>query len=179
MILGIIHVNRKKGKSAQCKRCKGVINVGDVHAVVIVRYGNAQEAVFKMKAAQGKAWSKKAGLKYRRLHLKDCLAEWLTFSYIQRTEARRERKGGRPPLPPMNPEEKLLRHRLVRRRAEIIRQIEVTDDDVRIRVLAGRLREVQDKMEIPVTPPNRKNLHRSMVLSIVQRKINQATKELS
>lgn len=179
MILGIIHVNRKKGKPAQCKRCKEIIDTGEVHAVVIVRYGKAQEAVFKMKATQGRAWSKKAGLKYRRLHLKDCLSEWLTFSYLQRTEARRERKGGRPPLPSMSPEEKLLRHRLVRRRAEIIRQIEVTDDDVRIRVLADRLREVQGKMEIPVTPPNRKNLHRGMVLSIVQKKINRATKELS
>ncbi len=174
MILGIIHVNRKKGKPAQCKRCKETINAGEVHAVVIVRYGKFQEAVFKMKAAQGQAWTKKAGLKYRRLHLKDCLTEWLKFTYLQRTEARRERKGGRPPLPEMSPEEKLLRHRLVRRRAEIIRQIEATDDNVRINLLADRLREVQGKMEIPVTPPHKKNMHRSMVLSIVQRKINKA-----
>ncbi|KKM21545.1 hypothetical protein LCGC14_1634350 [marine sediment metagenome] len=179
MIIGIIHVNRKKGKPAPCKRCKEVICVGQVHAVVIVRYGKGQEAVFKMRVAQGQAWTKKSGLKYRRLHLKDCLAEWLGFTYLQRSEARRERKGGRPPLPEMSPEEKLLRHRLVRRRAEIIRQIETTDDDARIRVLAVRLREIQGKMEIPVTPPNRNNLHRGMVLSIVQRKINKAMEELS
>ena len=179
MIIGIIHVNRKKGRPAQCKRCKEIITVGQAHAVVIVRYGKGQEAVFKMRAAQGQAWTKKSGLKYRRLHLKDCLAEWLGFTYIQRSEARRERKGGRPPLPEMSPEEKLVRHRLVRRRAEIIRQIEATDDDVRIRALADRLREVQGEMTIPVTPPNKKNMHRSMVLSIVQRKINKATKELS
>ncbi|KKM68908.1 hypothetical protein LCGC14_1456180 [marine sediment metagenome] len=174
MIIGIIHVNRKKGRPGQCKRCKETIGVGKAHVVVIVRYGKAQEANFKMKAAQGQAWTKKAGLKYRRLHLKDCLSEWLSFTYLQRTEARREHKGGRPPLPDMSPEEKLTRHRLVRRRAEIIRQIDATDDNIRIVVLADRLLEIQNQMEVPVTPPLKKNMHRKMILSKVQGKINTA-----
>ncbi len=179
MIIGIIHVNRKKGKPSPCKRCKETIATGEVHAVVIVRYGKAQEAMFKMKAAQGQAWTRKVGLKYRRLHLKNCLAEWLAFTYLQRTESRRERKGGRPPLPNMSPEEKLVRHRLVRRRAEIIRQIDTTDDTTRITILADRLLEIQGQMEVPVTPPLKNNMQRNMVLSKVQKKINTALEEQS
>jgi len=174
VILGIMHVNRKKGRPGQCKRCKETIDVGEVHAVIIVRYGKAQEAMFKMKAAQGQAWTKKAGLKYRRLHLKDCLAEWLAFVYLQRTEARREHKGGRPPLPSMNPEEKLIRHRLVRKRAEIIRQIDATNNSARIAVLAGRLLQLQGQLKVPVTPPLKKNMYRNIMLSKVQGKINKA-----
>ncbi len=174
MIIGIIHVNRKKGKPSICKRCKEVIDVGQAHAVVIVRYGKGQEAIFKLRAAQGQAWTRRSGLKYRRLHLKDCLAEWLGFTYLQRSEARRERKGGRPPLPAMSPDEKLIRHRLVRKRAEILRQIIETDDNARIVVLADRLLGIQGQMEVPVTPPLKTNMHRNTMLSQAQRKINLA-----
>lgn len=176
MIIGIVHINRKKGKPGKCKICEKAIDVGEVHAVVIVRYGKGQEAIFKLRAAQGKAWTRKSGLKYSRLHLKDCLAVWLIATYSKRTEARRKRKGGRPPLPEMSSEENLLRRRLVRKRAEIIRQILATSDDdiIRIIVLADRLLEIKADLKVPVTSPHEKNRHRSLILSQVQRKINRA-----
>ena len=174
MIIGIIHVNMKKGKPSPCRVCKVSISAGELHAVVIVRYGKAQEASFKLKAAQGQAWTKRAGLKYRRLHLKDCLAMWLAVVYHYRSKARRENKGGRPPLPEMSAEDKLARHRLVRKRADIIRQLDTTEDSGRIIVLADRLTELQEELKVPVTPPHKKNMNRQMVLSKVQKKINVA-----
>jgi len=179
VIIGIIHVNRKKGRPSQCRICKEDISAGEVHAVVIMRYGKGQEAVFKLRATQGKAMTKKSGLKYRRLHLKDCLAMWLVTVYHYRSEARRERKGGRPPLPIMDLEEKSIRHKLVRRRAEVLRQINAADDNTRIVKLAHRLEEIQDKLEIPVTPPHERNLHRRMILGKVDRKITVAKEEQS
>ncbi len=179
MIIGIIHINRKKGRPSQCRICKEAISTGEVHAVVIMRYGKGQEAVFKLRATQGRAMTKRSGLKYRRLHLKDCLAMWLVTVYHYRSEARRERKGGRPPLPAMDSEERLTRRRLVRRRAEVLRQIDATDDNTRIAKLAHRLEEIQDKLEIPVTPPHEGNLHRRMILSRVDKKITAAKEEQS
>jgi hypothetical protein len=174
VIIGIAHINRKKGQPGQCKVCKGTIGVGEVHAVIVVRYGKGQEAIFKLRAAQGKAWTKKSGLKYSRLHLKNCLSIWFIAVYSRRTEARRERKGGRPPLPAMSPEESLLRRRLIRKRADIIRQIITTDDNARVTVLADRLLRIQSELKVPLTPHHEKNRHRSMILSQAQRKINKA-----
>lgn len=174
MIIGIAHINRKTKNPGTCKVCKGPIAVGEIHAVIVTRYGKGQEAIFKLRAAQGKARTKKSGFKYSRLHLKDCLAVWFIATYSKRREARAERKGGRPPLPDMSPEERLIRRRLVRKQADVIRQIMATEDNARIRVLADRLGTVHEELKTPVTPPNKKNMHRKMILGQVQRKIHRA-----
>lgn len=174
MIIGILHINRKKGHPSKCRVCTENIEIREVHAVVITRYGKGQAVVFKLRAAAGQAMTKKSGLRYSRLHLKDCLALWLISTYSARTEARRERKGGRPLLPNMTSEEALARHRLVRKRAAIIREIGASDDDARIRVLADRLLEIKAELKVPVTSPHVKNLHRKMILAQTEKRISEA-----
>lgn len=176
MLIGIAHINRKRKNPGTCQVCRERIAVGEVHTVIITRYGKGQQAVFRLRAAQGKARTKKSGLQYSRLHLDDCTSIWFLGTYDKRSEARAKRKGGRPPLPNMSPEEMLVRRRLVRKRADYIRQILATDDNARINVLAERLLVTQDTLEVPVTPPDKKNIHRAMILSKVQNKINRARK---
>ncbi|KKL47586.1 hypothetical protein LCGC14_2334050 [marine sediment metagenome] len=174
MIIGILHINRKKGHSSNCRICKKAIEVREVHAVVITRYGKGQAAVFKLRAAAGQAMTKKSGLRYSRLHLKDCLALWLISTYTARTMTRRERKGGRPPLPDMTDEDTLTRRRLVRKRAAIIREIVTSEDDARVLVLADRLLEIKAELKIPVTSPHAKNLHRTLILGKTEKRISEA-----
>ena len=153
MRIGILDVNIKRGKPGQCWVCKETIEVKKLHAVVILRYGKFQQQAFKLAAAQGRAGSKKAGFKYRRLHLKDCLATWLVAIHHYRTEARSQRKGrpaGSGQLPQMPDEEKLTRYRLVRRRAATLRLLIATEDDHRIVVLYRRLKSLGSQMEVGV-----------------------------
>ncbi|KKK60158.1 hypothetical protein LCGC14_3027160 [marine sediment metagenome] len=153
MRIGILDVNIKTGKPGQCWVCKESIEVRELHTVVVLRYGKFQKSAFKLAAAQGRARTKKAGLKYRRLHLKDCLATWLIAIHHYRTEARRERKGrpaGSGQLPQMTDEDKLVRYRLVRRRAATLRLLIATEDDHRIVVLYRRLKSLGSQMEVGV-----------------------------
>jgi len=153
MRIGILDVNVKNKKTGQCWVCKQRIETGELHCVVILRYGKGQQAAFKLAAAQGRARTKKAGLKYRRLHLKDCLAKWLIAIHHYRTEARRERKGrpiGSGQLPSMSTEEKLARKRLVRRRAATFRFILAEENDQRLTTLVERLVLINSQLEIGV-----------------------------
>ncbi len=153
MRIGILDVNIKNKKPGECWICKQEIKTGELHAVVIMRYGKGQQAVFKLRAAQGQAMSKKSGLKYRRLHLADCLAKWLIAVHHYRTEARRERKGrpeGSGQLPQMSDEEKLVRRRLVRRRAATLRLIIAEEDDQRLVKLYKRLQSLGRLIEVDV-----------------------------
>ncbi|KKN08716.1 hypothetical protein LCGC14_1054150 [marine sediment metagenome] len=153
MRIGILDVNVKTGKLGQCWVCKQVIEVKELHTVVIMRYGKFQQAAFKVAAAQGRARTKKAGLKYRRLHLKDCLAVWLIAIHHYRTEARRERKGrpkGSGQLPQMSTEDRLIRRKLVRRRAATLRLIMSEEDDQRLVVLVGRLKQLSAQTKVDV-----------------------------
>ena len=153
MRIGILDVNIKNRKPGTCWVCKQGIETGELHAVVILRYGKGQQAVLKLRVAQGQAWTKKSGLKYRRLHLKDCLAKWLIVVHHFRTEARRERKGrpkGSGQLPQMSDEDKLTRRRLVRRRAATLRLIMKEEDGPRLILLVARLKSLGKQMEVDV-----------------------------
>ncbi len=153
MRIGILDVNVKNRQPGQCWVCKQKIETGELHAVVILRYGKGQEAVFKLRVAQGQAWTKKSGLKYRRLHLADCLAKWLIVVHHYRTEKRRERNGrpkGSGQLPQMSDEDRLIRRRLVRRRAATLRLIVNEDDDQRLVLLVARLKSLGKQMEVDV-----------------------------
>ena len=153
MRIGILDANRKTGRPGECWVCKQRIEVKELHAVVILRYGKVQQSIFKLRAAQGQAKSKKAGFKYRRLHLKDCLATWLIAIHHYRTEARSQRKGrpqGSSQLPQMSDEDRLARRRLVRRKAATLRLILKEEDDQRLVVLVGRLGSLESQMEVDV-----------------------------
>ena len=153
MRIGILDINIKNKQPGQCWVCKQRIETGELHAVVILRYGKGQQAVFKLRVAQGQAWTKKSGLKYRRLHLVDCLAKWLIVVHHFRTEARRERNGrpkGSGQLPQMSDEEKLVRRKLVRRRAATLRLIIKEEDDQRLIKLTDRLKSLNNQMEVDV-----------------------------
>lgn len=153
MRIGILDINIKNKKPGQCWTCKQGIETGKLHAVVVMRYGKGQQAVFKLRAASGQAMTKKSGLKYRRLHLEDCLAIWLISVHHYRTEARRERKGrprGSGQLPQMSDEDRLVRRRLVRRRAATLRLIIKEEDDQRLVVLVGRLKSLGEQMNVDV-----------------------------
>lgn len=153
MLIGILHGNTKVGRPGTCHVCKHRIEVGDLHVVIIVRYGKLQEAAFKLAVMQKRAWTKKAGLKYRRLHLQGCLSEWITFVYRSRTEARQKRKGrpkGTGQLPQMSDGWRKVRRRLVRRRAETLRQIMATEDGTRGRQLVERLKGLNEQLGVAV-----------------------------
>ncbi len=153
MRIGILDVNIKNRKPGQCWVCKQRIETGELHTIVILRYGKGQEAVLKLRVAQGQAWTKKSGLKYRRLHLKGCLATWLVAVHHYRTEARRERKGrpkGSGQLPQMSDEDKLVRYRLVRRRAATLRLIMGEEDDQRLVILVERLKQLNNQLPVNV-----------------------------
>jgi len=149
MRIGILDVNIKRGKPGQCWVCKKPIELKELHAVVVLRYGKFQQQAFKLAAAQGRAKSKRAGFKYRRLHLKDCLAVWLIAIHHYRTEARSQRQGrpkGSGQLTQMSDEERLVRYRLVRRRAATLRLIMKEEDDARGRQLILRLRDLNKQL---------------------------------
>lgn len=153
MRIGILDVNVKRGKTGQCWVCKKPIEVKELHAVVVLRYGKVQQQAFKLAAAQGRARSKKAGFKYRRLHLKDCLGTWLVAIHHYRTEARSQRRGrpaGSGQLPQMSDEDKLVRYRLVRRRAATLRLILKEEDDQKLAVLVSRLKSLASQMDIDI-----------------------------
>ena len=153
MRIGIIDINIKNKKTGQCWACKQDIETGKLHAVVVMRYGKGQQAIFKLRAASGQAMTKKSGLKYRRLHLEGCLATWLISVHHYRTEARRDRKGrpvGSGQLPQMSDEDKLTRRRLVRRRAATLRLILDEKDDQRLVVLVGRLKSLAEQMNVEI-----------------------------
>ena len=153
MRIGILDVNVKNKKAGECWVCKQRIETGKLHAVVILRYGKGQQAVLKLRVAQGQAWTKKSGLKYRRLHLADCLAKWLIVVHHFRTEARLKRNGrpkGSGQLPPMSDENKLIRRRLVRRRAATLRLIIAEEDDQRLVTLYKRLQSLGQLIEVDV-----------------------------
>ncbi|KKK69567.1 hypothetical protein LCGC14_2932730 [marine sediment metagenome] len=153
MRIGILDANRKTSRPGECWGCKNRIEVKELHAVVILRYGKVQQSLFKLAAAQGRARSKKAGFKYRRLHLKDCLGTWLVAIYTYRSEARSQRKGrpqGSSQLPQMSDEDRLVRKRLVRRKAATLRLILKEEDDQRLAVLVGRMKSLDRQMDIDV-----------------------------
>lgn len=179
MRIGILDVNIKNRKPGECWVCKQGIETGQLHAVVIMRYGKGQQAVFKLRAAQGQAMTKKSGLKYRRLHLTDCLAKWLITVHHFRTEARLERKGrpeGSGQLPQMSDEEKLVRRRLVRRRAATLRLIIAEEDDGRLVRLYKRLQSLGQLIEVDVVEDMARRDQRNIAL--INKKIRRA-KELA
>jgi len=153
MRIGILDVNIKNKNPGQCWVCKQAIETGKLHSVVVMRYGKGQQAVFKLRAASGQAMTKKSGLKYRRLHLVDCLAKWLIALHHYRTEARRGRNGrpkGSGQLPQMSDEDRLVRRRLVRRRASTLRLVIKEEDDQRLVTLVERLKSLGEQMSVDV-----------------------------
>ncbi len=179
MRIGILDINIKNKQPGQCWVCKQRIETGELHAVVILRYGKGQQAVFKLRVAQGQAWTKKSGLKYRRLHLVDCLAKWLIVVHHFRTEARRERNGrpkGSGQLPQMSDEEKLVRRRLVRRRAATLRLIIDEEDDQRLAKLYKRLQSLGQLIEVDVVEDMSRRDQRNIIL--LNKKLRRA-KELA
>ncbi|KKK98106.1 hypothetical protein LCGC14_2646080 [marine sediment metagenome] len=145
MILGILHTSQKKGKEAYCRQCNGPIEVKDIHALIVLRYGKAQKIVAKIRKGGGN----RTGLLYHRVHLQ-CLAAWALETYMRKSDARKERTGGRPTNSGLQlPDEvKLVRRRLVRKRAALLRRILATDDKEEIACLyteAGAIRsKIQD-----------------------------------
>lgn len=147
MRIGRLDAMKKTGKAGQCWVCKKPIEIGKLHAVMMLRYGKFQEVAFKLAAAQGRARTKKTGLKYRRLHLDGCLGTWLIATYTFRSEARQAgRPKGSGQLPEMTDSEKLARRRLVRRRAEVLRQIMATEDNTKGTQLVGRLKSLNEQL---------------------------------
>ena len=151
MRLGRLDTMRKTGQASECRICKKPIEVGELHAVIMLRYGKFQEAAFQALAAMGQARTKKAGLKYRRLHLNNCLAVWAIAAHTFRSE---NRKAGRPKgstqLPEMSDEERLVRRRLVRRKAQVYREILAEEDDTKGRRLIERLKDLNEQLSVDV-----------------------------
>ncbi len=143
MILGILHINQKRGKEAYCRQCKGPIKSGDIHAVIVLRYGKAQKRIAEVRGKTGRA-----GLLYHRVHLQ-CLAAWALEAYMRKSDARRERRGGRPvnsgiQLPD---EDKTIRRRLIRKRAALLRQILAANDKEEIRRLYDQAKVVREQIQ--------------------------------
>ena len=153
MLIGLIHTNIRRGRAATCRSCKQPIEPGDLHAMVVTRWGKAQVAARNLSMASGRIVTKKTGLKYRRLHLSKCLLDWLVITQTHKREYRREHQGrpqGTSQLPAMTSEERATRRRLVRRRAEVFRQILASEDELRLRTLVGRFVGLEKQLAIPV-----------------------------
>lgn len=163
MFIGLLHANKKVGKPAKCKQCKEPIDVGELHALVMTRFGKVQESVKNLRATQestkrdqfeeptGRRIGKREGLRYSRLHVA-CLAKWLIVYHLYKSEWRKEhRKGGRPEgtgtLHQLSDETRLLRRRLVRRRAELYRQVLATDNDTRLEQLTQMILTLAREIE--------------------------------
>src|SRR3990172_5853559 len=159
MLIGIIHINAKRKRDSKCRICKEDIKVGTVHAVIILRYGNRQKSIQDYRKSQGKKVKSHTGLSYRRLHLSDCLAKWLIATNLARSLARRERKGGRPlgtgALAKLEPVDSERRHKLLRKRAAIRRQIVSSDDPFRLQQLFERLKPIDAEL-MSIEPLNTK-----------------------
>ena len=154
MLIGLIHVNARQGKATACRVCKLPIEPGDLHAMVVTRWGKAQAAAHRLAAASGKVTTKKTGLKYRRLHIGECLCSWLVTVRVAKAEYRRERKGrpiGSGQLPPMPTDDRAARRKLVRRRAEALRQIDATEEPSRLEVLVKRFADIEKQLAVPVS----------------------------
>ncbi len=151
MFIGLVHANRKRSKSGICKQCKEPIEVEELHALIMTRFGSVQESVRDLRAVQesakrdrfeeptGRRIGKREGLRYSRLHM-TCLAKWMIVYHLYKSRWREEhRRGGRPDgtgaLHELGDEVKLARRRLIRRRAETYRQILATNDDTRLEQL--------------------------------------------
>lgn len=164
MFIGLLHVNKKITETALCQHCKELIKVGELHALVMTRFGKVQEAVQKLRRASLKRdkfeeptgkrrVGKREGLRYSRLHMA-CLGKWMIVYHLHKSEWRKEhRRGGRPDgtgaLHQLSNEVKLHRRRLVRRRAELYRQILITEDPIKLEQSAKKL--IALKVEIEAT----------------------------
>ncbi len=163
MILGMLHVNRRKGESIACRHCDEVINPGDLHALIMLKFGKRGE----------KAW-----LVYRRVHLQ-CLAAWSLVTFMRKSEARAERKGGRPSgtgiaLPD---EERQNRKRLIRKRAALLRQLVKTDSEEECRLLYVRLKGIRS--QIAETGVDLcENMARRSDVSVIRRKLADAQRKV-
>lgn len=166
MFIGLLHANRKSKKDGECRQCRKPIRAGELHALVMTRFGKVQELIKGLRAAQeykkrdryeeptGRPIGKKEGLRYSRIHM-TCLAIWMIGYYTRKSEWRKEhRRGGRPKgtgvLAGLTTEEKLARRRLVRRRAELLRKITKEEDKEPLLKLVRKLRDVEGRMDIPV-----------------------------
>lgn len=143
MILGILHANQKRGKEAYCRQCRGPIKSGDIHAVIILRYGNAQKRIAEVRKKSGRA-----GLLYHRVHLQ-CFAAWVLETYMRKSEIRRERTGGRPAGSGIQllDKDKLARKRLIRKRAELLRQIVASDSKEKVTRLYAKAKIVRGQIQ--------------------------------
>lgn len=144
MLIGILHANHKRKENAICQQCKEPICVGDLHTLVVLRYGSTQKKVAK---ARGQT-RPRAGLLYRRVHLQ-CLAVWTLVRFMNRSEARAEHRGGRPAgsgimLPS---EDKLARKRLIRKRAALLRKLLATDDKEECRQLYAKAKAIREQIQ--------------------------------
>ena len=166
MFIGLLHANKKSKKSAPCRQCKKPIKAGELHAIVMTRFGKVQKFIRGLRASQeskkrdkfeeptGRTVGKKEGLRYSRIHM-TCLAMWLIGYHTHKSEWRKEhRKGGRPggtgALAELAEEEKLARRRLVRRRAELIRRIATEEDEEHLLKLYTECKDVEKQIDIPV-----------------------------
>ena len=167
MFIGLLHANKKSKKEGLCRQCKEPIKPGELHALVMTRFGKVQDLIKGLRRTQeakkrdkyeeptGRSVGMKEGLRYSRIHMR-CLAMWMIGYYVRKSEWRKEhRKGGRPKgkgvLENLTEEEKLVRRRLVRKRAELLRKITKEEDKEPLLRLAGSLREVEQQMNIPAT----------------------------
>ncbi len=166
MFIGLLHANKKSKKDGECRQCKKPIKAGELHALVMTRFGKVQDLIRGLRATQeskrrdkyeeptGRPIGKKEGLRYSRIHM-TCLAMWMLGYYTRKSEWRKEhRKGGRPAgtgtLSRLTTEEKLARRRLVRRRAELLRRIVKEEDKEPLLSLVQKLKYVEEQMGIPV-----------------------------
>jgi len=139
MIIGLLHLSKKSHRAGRCALCKGTIDVGDLHNIVYTVYGKAQQRIREVRQLSeagkrgqyeeptGRVIGRREGLQYVRLHVV-CLTNWQLAYGVQVSEWRRtHRKGGRPKgtgmLAELSEDEKLVRRRLVRRRADLLRRI--------------------------------------------------------
>ncbi|KKM76859.1 hypothetical protein LCGC14_1375900 [marine sediment metagenome] len=166
IFIGLLHANKKSKKDGKCRQCQKPIRAGELHALVMTRFGKVQDLIRGLRVTQeskkrdkyeeptGRPIGKKEGLRYSRIHM-TCLAIWMIGYYTRKSEWRREhRKGGRPTgtgaLSQLTVEEKLTRRRLVRRRAELLRKITKEEDKELLLKLARKLKDVEGQMDIPV-----------------------------
>lgn len=149
MNIGLLQVSIKQKPRKAPKKIAGVIaknycalkghctegaeiKTGDLHAVIV--QGNRE----------GKKW-------YKRLHLK-CLPIWAEYSYNFRSKGRGGDYGGRRPLGSgpltvLDPEQRLVRGRLIRERARLLRCFAETWEPEKCKTLWERIKVLQGKIE--------------------------------